>query len=1016
MNRERRFTPLPWLLLPLLAVPAFWPLADNGLTASFDGATHLLRLGALQRAVSEGVILPRWLPDMQLGYGYPVFNFYPAGAYFVALLPTFFGATPYWAYALGFVFAIVLAGFGAMLLARDLLRVASPWPALVAGVAYMYAPYLLVNVYIRGSLPEALAQALLPWVLWSARRVLTRPRPTGYVVVVALTLGGLALTHSLTLMLFVPYLAVYVAVIWWTNGHARPSLHWIFGALLAAMGISAFFWLPMLFDRQFLSDAAFATARFGWLPDNVWHWDNFLDPNFLYGYDFMRPVQLGLLQMLLAGAGFFVARRFDAEWLFFAISALGALGFIGAWSLPIWQSNEVLTVVQFPWRLLSVASLSLAMLTAGLALPVKRQPANWLIAAALIVLIVIAQRPRLAEIETFSDATVRVDAPMLAQAEVAKGVLTSDAASSVEEFRPRWAAGDLALEQQPQMADAGSLYLANLHVNPLELAVLVSTPATATLRFQDFYFPGWRIVTSTGQSLRPYPSTALGLLTVDLPPGTYVIDKLWRDPPLARLGSIISLVTLAALAAVSFVDRRFRWMSFVAAMILTGALVTWLQKPPLEAVHMPKSTVDAFGLRFLGYRAERVGPGSVLLYPYWYVNAPPPSDLRFRWQVLDERDNVVQEYVRRPFFNAQDTANWPVGTIVDDAQQITLPESFDAGRYRIALGLEVGEAGSQATRPVPVGRLTARRAARVPVQPDVALDARFGDEIRLIGADYAVNGAWLGQGAGLPRLAPGDEVTVMLYWQAEESLEQNLHGFVHLVDGDGAVIAQQDQVPGPDFQPTTLWLPNNTVRDEYRLRVPEGITSRVVWPLAGLYDPVSVERLPVTADPDEAADGAVRLPPLKIAGDQPAEPFQAVDVRFGDLARLSGVAVHTSAVEVSAGDTLTVTLRYDVLAPTDADLTRFVHLYDPAQGMAAQADGIPQQGLNPTWAWLPGEQVGDQVVLTVASDAPPGRYRLVTGFYDAMRGGERVGVFGADGASLPDNLAPLMEIEIHARE
>lgn len=1006
---------MPWLLLPMLAAPAIWPLANKGLTASFDGATHLLRLGALQRAVGDGVILPRWLPDMQLGYGYPVFNFYPAGAYFVALLPTFFGATPYWAYALGFVFALVLAGFGAMLLARDLLRVASPWPALAAGVAYMYAPYLLVNVYIRGSLPEALAQALLPWVLWSARRVLMRPHPTGYVVVVALTLGGLALTHSLTLMLFVPYLAVYVAVIWWTNGRGWPSLRWMIGALLAAVGISAFFWLPMLFDRQFLSGAAFDTARFGWLPDNVWRWDNFLDLNFFYGYDFLRPVQLGLLQVILAGAGFFVARRFDAEWLFFAVTALGALVLIGAWSLPIWQSNEVLTVVQFPWRLLSLASLSLASMTAGLALPFAQRQAGWVVAVVLIGLLVVAQRPRLAEIETFSDATVRVDAPMLAQAEVAKGVLMADAASSVEEFRPRWVAGDLALVQQPQMADAGSLYLANLQANPLELAVLVSTPATATLRFQDFYFPGWKIVTSTGQTLRPYPSTALGLLTVDLPPGSYVVDKLWRDPPLARLGAIISLVTLAVLAAVSFVDRRFRWMSIVAAMILTGALVTWLQKPPLEAVQTPESTVDALGLRMLGYRVEQVGPGSLLLYPYWYVSAPPPSDLRFRWQVLDERDNVVQEYVRRPFYNAQDTANWPVGTIVDDAQQIILPEAFDAGRYRIALGLEVGEAGSQATRPVPVGRLTAHRAARVPVQPDVALDARFGDEIRLVGVDYAVNGAWLGQGAELPRLAPGDEVTVMLYWRAEESLEQNLHGFVHLVDGGGAVIAQQDQVPGPDFQPTTLWLPNNTVLDEYRLRVPEGTAGRVVWPLVGLYDPATVERLPVTAGSAEAVDGAVRLPPLKIAGDRPAEAFQDVEVRFGDLARLSGVAVHTPAAEVRAGDSLTVTLQYDVLAPTDADLTRFVHVYDPAQGMAAQADGIPQQGLNPTWAWLPGEQVVDQVVLTVAPETPPGRYRLVTGFYDATHGGERIGAFGSDGASLPDNLAPLMEIEIHAR-
>ena len=516
--------------------------------------------------------------------------------------------------------------------------------------------------------------------------------------------------------------------------------------------------------------------------------------------------------------------------------------------------------------------------------------------------------------------------------------------------------------------------------------------------------------------MRPYPSTALGLLTVDLPPGTYVVDKLWRDPPLARLGSIISLLTLAVLAVMSFLDRRFRWMSLLAAVMMAAALVTWIQKPPLEAVHMPKSTVEAFGLRFLGYRVERVGPGAILLYPYWYVTDPPPSDLRFRWQLIDARDRVVQEYVRRPYFNAQDTANWPVGTIIDDAQQIQLPEGFDAGRYRIALGLEVGEDGSQATRPVPVGRLVApyRRAPAV-AQPDMALDARFGDDIRLLGADYAVNGVWLGQDAALPRLAPGDEVTVRLFWQTDESIVQDLHGFVHLVDSAGTVIAQQDQVPGPDFQPTTLWLPGTTVSDEYRLRVPDGITSRVVWPLVGLYDPASVERLPVTASASAAVDGAVRLPPLKVVGDRPDELFQEADARFGDLAQLRGVAVQTLAATVRAGDTLTVTLRYDVLAPAADDLTRFVHLYDPAQGMAAQADGIPQQGLNPTWSWLPGEQVVDQVVLTVAPDTPPGRYRLVTGFYDAMRGGERVGVIGADGASLPDNLAPLMEIEIHAR-
>ncbi len=127
------------------------------------------------------------------------------------------------------------------------------------------------------------------------------------------------------------------------------------------------------------------------------------------------------------------------------------------------------------------------------------------------------------------------------------------------------------------------------------------------------------------------------------------------------------------------------------------------------------------------------------------------------------------------------------------------------------------------------------------------------------------------------------------------------------------------------------------------------------------------------------------------------------------------MAVQTLATTVRPKDSLTVTLQYDVLAPAAVDLTRFVHLYDPAQGIAGQVDGIPQQGLNPTWAWLPGEEVIDRVVLTVAPDTPPGRYRLVTGFYDAARGGERLGAFEADGEPLPDNLAPLMEIEIHAQ-
>ena len=73
-----------WLpLLPLLALPALAPLYTEGLPRSYDGGYHMLRLAVLDRAVAGGTFLPRWAPDMLLGFGYPAFNFYGPGSYWL---------------------------------------------------------------------------------------------------------------------------------------------------------------------------------------------------------------------------------------------------------------------------------------------------------------------------------------------------------------------------------------------------------------------------------------------------------------------------------------------------------------------------------------------------------------------------------------------------------------------------------------------------------------------------------------------------------------------------------------------------------------------------------------------------------------------------------------------------------------------------------------------------------------------------------------------------------------------
>jgi hypothetical protein len=64
----------------------------------------------------------------------------------------------------------------------------------------------------------------------------------------------------------------------------------------------------------------------------------------------------------------------------------------------------------------------------------------------------------------------------------------------------------------------------------------------------------------------------------------------------------------------------------------------------------------------------------------------------------------------------------------------------------------------------------------------------------------------------------------------------------------------------------------------------------------------------------------------------------------------------------------------------------FVHLLD-AKGMPrAQADVVPQDGARPTWSWLPGEIITDEITLKVPADLPAGQYRLTAGLYTELTG------------------------------
>jgi len=353
----------------LLALPAVWPLLTRGLTASADGEQHLFRMMALGEQVRQGVLFPRWVPELYTGLGYPLFSYYAPLSYYPGVLLHAFGFSYANSLVISFCILILVGGLGMYRLALDIFGERFRGAALVAAVAYMFAPYLLINVYIRGAIAEVAAQALLPWIFWSVRRLLTSQDPIDYLVPTVLTLGALAVTHNITLILLPPAILGYALVLWWQDGKKRKRLVWAILAFGMAAGVSAFFWLPVVIERQYLAASAYGVAR-KWLVENTWTWKNFLDATFAFDHSPAVPYQLGLVQVALALLGALLSRSRNGEWWFWLLMPITAGLAIGKWAEPIWLSSDILLIVQFPWRLLALISVALAILTGtGLAQP-----------------------------------------------------------------------------------------------------------------------------------------------------------------------------------------------------------------------------------------------------------------------------------------------------------------------------------------------------------------------------------------------------------------------------------------------------------------------------------------------------------------------------------------------------------------------------------------------------------------------------------------------------------------------
>jgi hypothetical protein len=92
--------------------------------------------------------------------------------------------------------------------------------------------------------------------------------------------------------------------------------------------------------------------------------------------------------------------------------------------------------------------------------------------------------------------------------------------------------------------------------------------------------------------------------------------------------------------------------------------------------------------------------------------------------------------------------------------------------------------------------------------PSHKADVRFGEVARLVGYDS---------------FRSGQNLRVVLYWQALGRSEISYKVFVHVLDSAGELRAQRDQIPGAGEFPTTTWVNGEYLADVYDITWPNDL-------------------------------------------------------------------------------------------------------------------------------------------------------------------------------------------------
>lgn len=566
-----------WLIFAL-SIFAWAPLLTPAYFFQAHDAQHtIFYLVEFSQTWQDGYWWPRWSPDFAFGYGYPLFNIYAPLAIYAATLLAWLGLSFITAIKTMYILASIAAGAGMYGFVRRLFGEAA---GLLAAVAYMYAPFHLVDIFVRSAYAEFVALAMIPFLFWSFTELIAQPTRRR-VAIAGLVYGLLALTHHTSFFTFTPLLMAYILYL--TIAKVRPTFRpaklveflrqatYSLAAGILGVALAAIYLIPALTEAQYVKVEQWTSGSYNYLEHFV-YLSQFLAPQWGYGYagpgtrdEFSYQLGIGLLTLVIFASLNIITRQFPHRGTaaFLGLASLSLIWLMSPLAEPVWQTIPLATLVQFPWRLLGVTAFTMATLSGALLAPTNakipppEKPAMSAQLGLLAFVVILASYP----------FTLPQYTAIPEWAETPLAVINWDRGSIVDRV------GMMAVtEEQPQTSPleqrylnnepllageiiAGSGELTTLHRGGASSKIQVMAEEPVNVQFYTYDYPGWQ-VTRNGEPIAHRPAPPYGLITVELPAGDHELELTMGTTTPRTVGTILSGLAIIVIVGLLIVPQK----------------------------------------------------------------------------------------------------------------------------------------------------------------------------------------------------------------------------------------------------------------------------------------------------------------------------------------------------------------------------------------------------------------------------------------------------------------------------